>query len=524
MNARRSQDGPNGYGADPGDGAGRQAGTPHASSCCAAQDVAEPLAGGGGCPASGCPLLPRGHGCRRPEPRADRGRTGLVSRGGGLADRERCASRAPLARLVLTAAASTTTPGQLVAVRAHGYDAAGRDLGDVTASTAYSIDPDGTCAWCPVRCGPPRPAHRDGHRRPRCPPGHRQHHDHRHRAGRAVAFGLALARGLALALRYRPAPARAPPPDPPAPADPAHARAHRDPGAPRHPGSWRVERQDDTGPRRPDPAGAPAGPTATPGSDRRSPAAGLVLTPVRTFAHPGEPVTYAARAVDADGEDLGDVTPLATVTITFSAGANTANRPGGACTATTCTAERYGRHTITGVAEVDGATLTGTAALQVVPRIRWRVPLDRLATVEPTPASSVVDVDGERAYTATGYDSDHRLLGDVTAVTAFEIGPDGSCAGATCTGGAAGPHTVTGTVDVRGRLVKGTASLLVVPRLSGLLVAPRGRSSRSGTASVTRQRVGCRRSPGRRPHRLGALHRGTRRCVRWGHLHTHGRR
>ena len=197
-----------------------------------------------------------------------------------------------------------------------------------------------------------------------------------------------------------------------------------------------------------------------------------MLTPVRTFAHPGEPVTYTARAVDADGDDLGDVTPLATVTITFSAGANTAPRPDGACTATTCTADRYGRHTITGAAEVDGATLTGTAALQVVPRIRWRVPLDRLATVELTPASSVVEVDGERAYTATGYDSDHRLLGDVTAVTAFEIGPDGSCAGATCTSGAAGPHTVTGTVDVRGRLVTGTASLLVVPRLSGLLVDP----------------------------------------------------
>ena len=117
-------------------------------------------------------------------------------------------------------------------------------------------------------------------------------------------------------------------------------------------------------------------------------------------------------------------------------------------------------------------TLTGSAALQVVPRLRWAVPLNRLATVVLSPATSVVEAGVERAYTATGYDSHHRLLGDVTALTTFSIGPDGSCVRLACTAAATGPHTVTGTVDVRGRQVVGTADLLVTPRLGGLLVRP----------------------------------------------------
>ena len=43
---------------------------------------------------------------------------------------------------------------------------------------------------------------------------------------------------------------------------------------------------------------------------------------------------------------------------------------------------------------------------------------------------------------------------------------------AACTAATTGHHTVTGTVDVRGRQVTGTADLLVTPRLGGLVVRP----------------------------------------------------
>ena len=198
-----------------------------------------------------------------------------------------------------------------------------------------------------------------------------------------------------------------------------------------------------------------------------------MLSPARTLAHPGEPVTYTARVRAADGTDLGDVTARTSVAIAFS-GASSARPPhqDGSCSATTCTGTHFGRHTLTGTARLDGVTLTGSAALQVVPRIRWAVPLNRLATVRLSPATSVVEAGVERVYTATGYDSNQHVLGDVTALTRFSIGPDGSCVRAACTAATTGHHTVTGTVDVRGRQVTGRADLLVTPRLGGLLVRP----------------------------------------------------
>ena len=77
-----------------------------------------------------------------------------------------------------------------------------------------------------------------------------------------------------------------------------------------------------------------------------------MLSPARTFAHPGEPVTYTARVRAADGADLGDVTARTSVAIAFS-GASSAGPPhqDGSCSATTCTGTHFGRHTLTGTAQ-----------------------------------------------------------------------------------------------------------------------------------------------------------------------------
>ena len=50
-----------------------------------------------------------------------------------------------------------------------------------------------------------------------------------------------------------------------------------------------------------------------------------------------------------------------------------------------------------------------------------------------------------QSYTATGFDAFNNQIGDVTAGTSFTIAPDGSCSGSACTATAGGLHTVTGT-------------------------------------------------------------------------------
>ncbi|MGH2828887.1 MAG: hypothetical protein ACRDJM_00230, partial [Actinomycetota bacterium] len=61
-------------------------------------------------------------------------------------------------------------------------------------------------------------------------------------------------------------------------------------------------------------------------------------------------------------------------------------------------------------------------------------------------------------YTTTAADQYGNPLGNVTPTTTFSIGPDGSCAGATCTATVAGAHTVTG---INGA-ASATASLSVI--------------------------------------------------------------
>ncbi len=108
-----------------------------------------------------------------------------------------------------------------------------------------------------------------------------------------------------------------------------------------------------------------------------------------------------------------------------------------------------------------GPDATQTFTLTVAPG-----PLDHLAL---SPPSATIAAGGSQTYEAEGFDSVGNDLGDMTAATTFTIGPDGSCAGATCTATVPGPHTVSGLDGAAG----GTATLTVGPAvLTGLTVTP----------------------------------------------------
>jgi len=148
----------------------------------------------------------------------------------------------------------------------------------------------------------------------------------------------------------------------------------------------------------------------------------LVLSPALATISPGASQAYTAQGRDQYENSLGDLTASTTFTIT----------PDGSCTGATCSASVAGSHTVTGTS----AGKTGTASLQVnAPSV------DHIVI---TPSSATIAAGGSQPYTAEGFDASNNSLGDVTASTTFSISPNGSCTGASCSATVAGPHTVTG--------------------------------------------------------------------------------
>jgi parallel beta-helix repeat protein len=161
----------------------------------------------------------------------------------------------------------------------------------------------------------------------------------------------------------------------------------------------------------------------------------IVISPATATISAGASQTYTAEAFDASNNSLGDVTPFTTFSIA----------PDGTCTGASCTATVAGPHTVTG----SNAGKTSTASLTVT--------ADGLDHLVLSPASATISAGGSQDYTAEGVDPYGNSLGDVTASTTFSIAPDGSCTGATCSASIAGAHTVTGTSAGK----TGTASLQV---------------------------------------------------------------
>lgn len=192
-------------------------------------------------------------------------------------------------------------------------------------------------------------------------------------------------------------------------------------------------------------AGAPVGPAsaspgggspATPGRTAgRSPAtralAWLLLSPTRSFITSGGKQTYTAEGFDAAGHDLGNVTARTTFSIHFSASnTGSASRSEGSCSNASCTARKLGRHTVTGTVLSQGHRITGTAALQVVPRPRSR-------------AAGPVDV----------------ATNDGTGSGGTGTGSSGGTGGTGSTGGTGGTGTIGGTSTGTGGTGTGGTSI-----------------------------------------------------------------
>jgi parallel beta-helix repeat protein len=148
----------------------------------------------------------------------------------------------------------------------------------------------------------------------------------------------------------------------------------------------------------------------------------LALSPASATIASGGSQAYTAQGRDQYDNNLGDLTGSTTFSIA----------PNGSCTSATCTATTSGAHTVTGTS----AGKTGTASLQV-----GAGALDHIVI---SPATATINAGGSQAYTAQGFDASNNSLGDVSAFTTFSIAPEGVCTGSLCTANAGGPHTVTG--------------------------------------------------------------------------------
>ncbi|TML89627.1 MAG: hypothetical protein E6G06_14165, partial [Actinobacteria bacterium] len=149
----------------------------------------------------------------------------------------------------------------------------------------------------------------------------------------------------------------------------------------------------------------------------------LALTPASATIAAGSGQAYTAQGRDASDNPLGDLTSNTTFTIS----------PDGSCAGASCTATLAGPHTVTGTA----GAVTGTASLQVTAN----APIARIVI---SPTTATITAGAAQTYAAHGYDAANNPIGDVTANTTFSIGPDGSCTGNSCTATTAGAHTVTG--------------------------------------------------------------------------------
>src|SRR6266511_2766860 len=329
-----------------------------------------------------------------------------------------------LARLVLSPAQASIRSGASQAYTATGYGAAGHELGDATTQTSFSINQDGSCtgASCMATKGG------------------------RHTITGTVHLGNRVISDTATLQVV-----------PPGPVEPPHPTVEpiRRPGAPPHSPVQSPRGRGESSGR---PVAPSQGPAESPRHQvgRSLPLARLVMSPARVFMPSGGKVTYHAEGYDAAGHPLGDVTAQTSLSIRFSA-AKTSRpiRPDGSCTAT-----KLGRHTVTGTVDLGNETISGTAAVQVVPRHRRMGRPQPLARLELSPSTATIRAGEHQDYTAEGYDAAGHDLGDYTAYTVFSIDPPGSCTGATCTATKKGDYTVTGTVT--GTTVTGTATLHVV--------------------------------------------------------------
>jgi hypothetical protein len=371
-----------------------------------------------------------------------------------------------LARLVLSPAGASIRAGTSQTYTATGYDAAGHALGNLTGQTSFSISPEGSCtgASCTVT------------QRGRHTITGTVRHGNRTTSGTAALQVVVPPSPVAPPRRPVERP-RAPAAPPRHPVQPRHSPIKR-PHDPVTPPRRQVEparRQVETPRRQGEPGRSRVEPPRGPGGSqrlqagRRQPLAHLELDPAREFITPGESLTYTAWLVAADNSRQ-NVTDQTTFSIRFSAAKTSRRtRPDGSCTDNVCTAIKLGRHTVTSTLDLGDRTISGTAALQVVPRHRRTGrPHQVFTKLELRPNSATIQLGEDQRYRAFAKATDRRWY-DVTAWTTFthtDGATSGSCSDAACRPPEAGQYTIAGTFpQPEGRSpLSATATLLVLPR------------------------------------------------------------
>lgn len=323
------------------------------------------------------------------------------------------AAAPPLATIEISPATATTVPGGQVTYVVLGYDRNHRPLGDVTARTAFSISPDGSCTG--ARCTATLPG--------------------RHTVTGAVRLAhRTITDQVDLFVTSVPVPTPPPPPS--------------------------------SGPT-PPPLLGPT-PSAPPGSMNRQVSALRIVGTASTIVAGGT-VSYAATGLDRSGRPVMDLTAATVFAIA----------PPGRCDGRTCTATRAGTFVVVGTVIIPEGSFRGSTTLQVVPGS-----LDRLSLTPPS--ASVVAGSGV-SFRASGADAFGNALGDVTGSTSFTISSPGRCTGSTCTATKAQQYTVRGSALVAGRLLAGTATVVVVPGpLAAMAISPSRVSVKAGEAVAFR--------------------------------------
>jgi len=361
-------------------------------------------------------------------------------------------ANATLDHIVISPASATISAGGSQAYSAEGFDASNNSLGDVTASTTFSIAPDGSCT------GNVCTATQAG-----------SHTVTGNDAGKTNTASLTVNAGPLDHLALSPASATI---------SSGGSQAYTAQGRDQYDNSLGDVTGSTTFSISPNGSctgatctatvsgahtvtGTSAGKTGTASLqvNAGSTLDHIVISPSNATIGAGGSQSYTAQGFDASNNSLGDVTSNTTFSIT----------PDGSCTGNVCTATQAGSHTVTGT---DGGK-TSTASLTVNAG-----PLDHLAL---SPASATISSGGSQAYTAQGRDQYDNSLGDVTGSTAFSIAPNGSCTGATCTASATGAHTVTGTSSGK----TGTASLQVgAGALDHIVISPATATISAGGSQV----------------------------------------
>jgi peptidoglycan/xylan/chitin deacetylase (PgdA/CDA1 family) len=321
-------------------------------------------------------------------------------------------SPAPFDYLTIAPKTASITAGQSQLYSAEGFDKYGNDLGDVSATTSFSITPDGDCAQSECSAGAAA-----------------QHTVIASRDGASDEAQLGVQAGPTSRIAISPQVPSITAGDSQSFAVEAFDQSGNDLGDVTAQTTFSIT--PDGSCQEATCTALKAGPHTVTASEgglldettlqvNPGALARISVSPPSAQVSAGEAQTYKVEGYDQYGNDLGDVTAQASFSIA----------PNGSCNAASCSAGPSGPHTVS----ASDDAFADTASLSVVPGV-----LDHLAV---WPETATITAGELQTYKAEGFDAAGNDLGDLTAQTEFSIAPNGSCQAASCGATSAGSHTV----------------------------------------------------------------------------------